>query len=113
MDNTTAVLEVSTLSSSAGSQSTGVNEEEYLSDTFVSLLFWINAVVVPAFGFLGIVLNTLGVLTLTYMGVNTSSTLYMLIICVGDSISGFVDAILSVGLVLGYGFHWRMLSFVL
>ncbi|XP_063718086.1 galanin receptor 2b-like [Symsagittifera roscoffensis] len=74
------------------------DEGEYLSKTWDSALFWLNAVVVPLLGCVGFVFNIFGILTLSYMGITSSSTMYMLIICIGDIISGFVDSILTVGI---------------
>ena len=72
----------------------------YFIQTWDSALFWLNAVVVPLLGCVGFVFNIFGILTLSYMGITSSSTMYMLIICIGDIISGFVDSILTVGSVV-------------
>ncbi|XP_075263835.1 uncharacterized protein LOC142355607 [Convolutriloba macropyga] len=61
------------------------------------ILIIINAYVTPIVGFIGIVLNSLGIATLFHMGINSSSMVFMLILCIGDIISGFVDSILIVG----------------
>ena len=64
-----------------------------------SALVATNAVVIPTVGVFGFVFNSLGIATLFHMGINSSSMVFMLILFVGDIWSGFVDSILTAGLV--------------
>ena len=59
----------------------------------------INKYVIPLVGMCGVILNLCGVATVVHMGMNTSSMVYMLVLAVTDLISGFLDAIIVVGLV--------------
>ena len=81
--------------SSTGESPSSSDEVELWSGLFGV----VNGGVIPLIGLCGFVLNGLGVATLLHMGINSSSMAYMLILSIGDIISGFVDSILTVGLV--------------
>ncbi|XP_075248975.1 uncharacterized protein LOC142341704 [Convolutriloba macropyga] len=79
--------------SSTGESPSSSDEVELWSGLFGV----VNGGVIPLIGLCGFVLNGLGVATLLHMGINSSSMAYMLILSIGDIISGFVDSILTVG----------------
>ena len=73
------------------------DDEEPLTDMWLVALEVTNSYVVPAVGTFGLILNVLAIGTLIHMGINSSSMVYMLILAVGDIVSGFIDAIITVG----------------
>ena len=64
-----------------------------LSDT-VDIL---GSVVIPVSGGVGILCNMFTVCVVCFMGVHTSSLVYMLLIALGDSLSVAIDAIVNIG----------------
>ena len=75
-----------------------VGQEIEDSDAILSqILLVTNKYVIPAVGIIGVVLNMCGVATVVHMGVTSSSLVYLIILAIGDAISGFVDSILVAG----------------
>ena len=64
-----------------------------LSDTIDIL----GSVVIPVSGGVGILCNMFTVCVVCFMGVHTSSLVYMLLIALGDSLSVAIDAIVNIG----------------
>ena len=70
-------------------------ESEKPAEAIIQVL---GSYVIPATSVVGILFNSLTVCVVCYMGLNTSSLVYMLLVAVGDSLSVFIDGILNIGL---------------
>ncbi|XP_063719608.1 probable G-protein coupled receptor 139 [Symsagittifera roscoffensis] len=75
-------------------------ESEKPAEAIIQVL---GSYVIPATSVVGILFNSLTVCVVCYMGLNTSSLVYMLLVAVGDSLSVFIDGILNIGFV-----HWNL-----
>ncbi|XP_075253381.1 uncharacterized protein LOC142345285 [Convolutriloba macropyga] len=84
----------------ASTESTGVIDED-LAESLASVTDVMGAIVIPLTGCVGIVFNCLTMAVVMYMGMDTSSLVYMLLVAIGDSTSVFIDTILNIGFT-----HW-------
>ena len=85
------------------SGSSNSSEMEQVNDKFGfgtdELIEILGCFLIPATSVIGIVFNMLTALVVCFMGLNTSSLVYMLLVAVGDSVSVFIDGILNIGYV--------------